>query len=107
MMHYWYIPGFKQSYADITIEKILKVVCDVLNVSLQDMKTRSRTRELVEARQLAWMTIRITLRTTCVAMGDLFNRDHTSVLHGIKTMTNLIQNDPSLFDKFNTINSLL
>jgi len=69
---------------------IADVICEHDRVSLADLRKRSRKRTFVEARAKIYHIARRTTRLTVAEMGGFFNRDHATVLNGIKLMNNLI-----------------
>ena len=69
-------------------KRILKIVSDHFGVSEEDMKGKSRKRELVRARQYALMLIKQNTNLSLYATGRMLNRDHATVLHSIGVVTN-------------------
>jgi len=71
------------------IEYYIEVVCRTYKVKRVDLVSKSRVREIVTPRHMVWYLIRtytnITLRQIC----NVFNKDHASVLHGVKMIETL------------------
>lgn len=65
-----------------------------------NLSTKSRNRELVEARHAAMFLIRKHTSLSLTEAGQLFNRDHATVLHAIKNVKNLIETDKAFRNKF-------
>lgn len=64
---------------------------------------KSRTRELVELRQIFCQIARVmgfSLKNIGVHLG---NRDHTTVIHSLKAFNNLTETDPVYREKYNNI----
>jgi chromosomal replication initiator protein len=83
-----------------------KIVSRLLNVPIDDIKSKSRKRELITARNLICYHYKTTrIDYTLEKIGHLIgNKDHATVLHGLKTYNNLYQTDKQfkeLADKFN------
>ncbi|MGY3054351.1 chromosomal replication initiation ATPase DnaA [Pedobacter sp. UYEF25] len=64
-------------------EEIILAVCQALNVGFDDLTSVRKNSEFVEARQIAFKILR-DKKHNCDTIGDLFNRDHSTVLYGVK-----------------------
>lgn len=69
------------------VVEIIRVVAVKHGISVQDIKSESRSRHMVEARHEA-MALVYKLRPdlSLPAIGRIFNRDHTSVLNAVRKM---------------------
>ena len=75
---------------DILVEKILGVVSNYYGVSVENMKSKSKTASISNARQTAIYIIRQMTELTSTEIGKIFNRDHSTVLSSIeKVETNI------------------
>lgn len=70
--------------------EIIQRVCNVFGVTRADLMSRKRKREVSQARQAAIFAI-IRLRYTQEQAGAVFNRDHSTVAHAIRTIENLCE----------------
>ena len=78
----------------ITIEQIVKKVADFYGVESSSINTRSRKREIVLVRQVAMYLAKKYLDLSTSKIGQrIGNRDHATVLHACKTITNLAETD--------------
>lgn len=78
----------------ITIEQIVKKVADFYGVESSCINTRSRKREIVLVRQVAMYLAKKYLDLSTSKIGQrIGNRDHATVLHACKTITNLAETD--------------
>lgn len=76
----------------ISHKKLLSIVSDFYNISEETLKSRTREREIVKARQMFWLLASVFCGgLTSHKLGTLLNRDHTTVLHGIKKMREEIE----------------
>jgi Bacterial dnaA protein helix-turn-helix len=74
-----------------TIAAIKAAVCEHFRVSELDMKSHRTGREVARPRQVAmWIARHATLHTI-PEIGRYFGRDHTTVLHAIKTVSKLVE----------------
>ncbi|MDR2091829.1 MAG: chromosomal replication initiator protein DnaA [Azoarcus sp.] len=81
----------------ISIEHIQKTVADYYRIKINDMHSRKRTRAIARPRQVAmWLAKELTAMSL-PAIGEAFGgRDHTTVLHACRTVTDLRQADQQL-----------
>jgi len=74
-----------QAAKPMNVNQILKVACSYYNVTLTDIKGQRRTKELVVPRQMAMFLLYELTQTPFVTIGELLgNRDHTTIMHGVK-----------------------
>ncbi len=72
-------------------KKIAESVAEFYNISMEDLIKQSRKKEFVKPRQVAMYLIRKELDNSFPSIGDFFGgRDHTTVMHAVEKMTNLI-----------------
>ncbi|MDK7675180.1 chromosomal replication initiator protein DnaA [Weeksella virosa] len=82
------------SKKEISIDYIQKTVCDYFKIPIEDIQSRSRKRDVVQARHLAMYFAKIHTKASLKSIGDkIGNRDHATVLHACKTVTNLSETD--------------
>ncbi|CAG1771034.1 partial Chromosomal replication initiator protein DnaA, partial [uncultured bacterium] len=81
----------------ITIESIQKTVADYYKIKIADMHSKKRTRSLARPRQVAmWLAKELTSESY-PAIGEAFGgRDHTTVLHACRTITDLRRSNSQL-----------
>ena len=81
---------------EISIEVLLQAMVDFYKVSLEDLQGKSRKKELVTVRQVAMHLIKKYTNHSLKAIGTYFGgRDHTTVLHALKVVDNLLDSDPA------------
>lgn len=79
-----------------TVEQIRDVVCEHFSLSVDAISTRSRKREVVQARQIAMYLSKQHTKNSLSSIGDLIGqRDHATVLHACKIVTDLMEIDKS------------
>jgi len=81
----------------LSIEHIQKTVADYYKIKTNDMFSRKRTRVIARPRQVAmWLAKELTAMSL-PAIGEAFGgRDHTTVLHACRTVSDLRQRDQNL-----------
>ena len=84
----------EQSQKPLTIPQIKRLVSTKLNVSIDDLSSKSRTKDIALARQIAMYLSREVTNISLLKIGDNFgNRDHTTVMHAIDKIKHLISTD--------------
>lgn len=90
-VHYLSQEGINKFLITKTI-KIVEIVFNHLDISMDEMTTFHRKRELVEARQISMYFIKKCFKNmTLSEIGKLFNRDHATVLYSVKHISELIK----------------
>jgi chromosomal replication initiator protein len=81
----------------ITIDNIQKTVADYFRIKVGDLFSKKRNRQIVRPRQVAmWLAKNLT-SSSYPAIGEAFGgRDHTTVLHAIRTIEALRAKDEKL-----------
>ena len=81
----------------VTVELIQSLVCKFFKISKNEMLSARRSRYLVRPRQTAIYLTKVLTSKSLPEIGREFsNRDHTTVIHSIKTIENLKKSDPEL-----------
>jgi len=84
----------KQSKHEITIDYIQKIVCDYFNMPIDSLQSKTRKREVVQARQIAMFFSKSLTKSSLTSIGSqIGHKDHATVLHACKTVNNLIDTD--------------
>jgi len=84
----------KSTTREITIDVIQKAVCDSLGVTVESILTRTRKREIVQARQIAMYFAKKLTKSSLAVIGQACgNKDHATVLHACKTVANMYESD--------------
>lgn len=79
-----------------TVEKIRDMVCEHFALSIDAISTRSRKREVVQARQIAMYLSKQLTKNSLSSIGfTIGQRDHATVLHACKIVTDLMETDKS------------
>tara|TARA_B100001175_G_scaffold196135_1_gene166488 strand:- start:2327 stop:2974 length:648 start_codon:yes stop_codon:yes gene_type:complete len=92
----------------ITVDKIQNVVSNYFNIPLSEMLSQRRSRPLARPRQIAmFLSKKMTARSLPEIGRRFANRDHTTVIHAVKTITRLSEQDDEMKKNINQIKSLL
>ena len=78
----------------VTVDKIIAEVARTFNVSAEDIRSKKRTSDVSEARQIAMYIMRETTQLSQKAIGSEFNgKDHTTVIYAITTVKKIMKED--------------
>ncbi len=92
----------------ITVDKIQNIVSNYYNISLSEMLSQRRSRPLARPRQIAmYLAKKMTTRSLPEIGRRFANRDHTTVIHAVKTITRLSEQDDEMKKNIEQIKSLL
>jgi chromosomal replication initiator protein len=82
---------------DVTIDDIQKKVTAYFRIKISDLNSPKRARSIVRPRQIAMYLAKCLTTVSLPAIGRHFGgRDHTTVMHSVATITELIQRDTAL-----------
>ena len=92
----------------ITVDKIQNTVSNFFNIALSEMLSQRRSRPLARPRQIAMYLAKKMTSRSLPEIGRRFaNRDHTTVIHAVKTITRLSEQDDEMKKNISHIKSLL
>ena len=84
----------KDQKPEMTVERIEKVVCDYFNIEPEVLQSKTRKREIVQARQLAMYFCKNYTNASLAYIGKQIGRkDHTTVLYACKAVADLLETD--------------
>ncbi|MDC0861840.1 chromosomal replication initiator protein DnaA [Alphaproteobacteria bacterium] len=92
----------------ITIDEIQKKVTEHYNIRLSDMHSPRRSRSIARPRQVAMYLAKSITTRSLPEIGRKFGgRDHTTVIHAIKTIEEIMANDPGLAEDVELLTRIL
>jgi chromosomal replication initiator protein len=84
----------KNTTRELSIDYIQKVVCDYFEMPIELIKSKTRKREIVQARQLTmYFSKQLTKNSLATIGAQCGNKDHATVLHACRTVNNLSETD--------------
>lgn len=93
---------------EITIDHILEVICAEMNVDRERLNSSERTREVAIARQLAMFLAKKHTKQPLASIGAAIGgRNHATVLHSCKTITNLMDTEKMFRQQVEHIEKIL
>ena len=88
----------------VTIDLIQTVVCKFFKISKIEMLSSRRSRYLVRPRQAAIYLTKILTSKSLPEIGREFaNRDHTTIIHSVKTIEKIKEKDSEMVDNINKL----
>jgi chromosomal replication initiator protein len=92
----------------ITVDKIQNTVANFFNIPLAEMLSQRRSRPLARPRQIAmYLTKKMTTRSLPEIGRRFANRDHTTVIHAVKTIIKISEKDDEMKRNIEQLRSLL
>jgi len=84
----------KNTTRELSVGYIQKVVCEFFNLPPEAIASKTRKREIVQARQIAMYFAKSMTKLSLATIGSqIGDKDHATVLHACKTVNNLIDTD--------------
>ncbi len=84
----------KLTQREITIDSIVKIVCDYYNIDIDTFNSAKRTRDVAQARQVAmYLSKQHTKAPLTVIGSSIGGRNHATVLHSCKAVADMMDTD--------------
>ena len=81
--------------SEITIDKINNIVAEFFSMDVERLRSQTRKREVVTARQAAMYLCKKLAKESLKSIGDAFGgRDHSTVIYACRSVNNLMETDP-------------
>jgi len=101
------LQDFAPLKAHITLEEVIRAVADFYGLEPEQLKGRCRAKKIVVPRQIAMYLARQETDASFPQIGEAFNRDHTTVLHGYEKISDQISRDEELYRQMIAIKEML
>ncbi len=93
---------------NVTIDSIQTIVCKFFKISKNEMLSSRRSRYLVRPRQTAIYLTKILTTKSLPEIGREFsNRDHTTIIHSVKTIEKLKEKNPDMNDNISKLKNII
>jgi chromosomal replication initiator protein len=84
----------KNTAKEVSIEFIQKMVCDYFDLNIDTLNSKTRKREVVQARQIVMYFAKNMTKASLATIGmHCGGKDHATVLHACRTVNNLMETD--------------
>ena len=90
-----------------TIDEIQKKVAEHFNISVKEMQSSRRARTVARPRQIAMYLAKQLTSRSLPEIGRKFDRDHTTVMHAVRKVEELILEDASLAENVDALRRIL
>ena len=92
-----------QSVHRVSSKQLIDRVAKYYNLTSKDLLGTSRMKDIKNARQVAMYLMNEELGLSTVKIGNEFNKDHTTIMHGIKVVKENIQKDFSVREQISEL----
>jgi chromosomal replication initiator protein len=96
----------RKTQREISVDFIQRIVCDYFGLEVDALHSKTRKREIVQARQIAMFFSKDMTNSSLSTIGaKIGNKDHATVLHACKTIKNLMETDKGFKTQIQDIES--
>lgn len=100
--------NIKNTQKELTVDFIYKTVCGYFGLPTDSAQSKTRKREVVQARQIAMYFSKQMTKTSLASIGaQIGGKNHATVLHACKTVNNLMDTDRQFNDIIGNIEKKL
>ncbi len=92
---------------EITIDKVAQVVADYFELTVKDLKSTARQQKIAHARHIAVFMAREVLQMSYEAIGDFFNKKHTTIMYSCDLIEEKLNSDGELKNTIEELKGLL
>jgi len=93
----------EQTVKKLTLKEIQEAVAKKFSVSMEQILSMERTQSLVTPRQLAMYIARKYTTKSLLEIGEVFEKSHATILHGVKSIKNKLDTEPDLKETLDEI----
>lgn len=98
----------KNTTKEISMDYIQKLVCEYFEVPVDMVKSATRKREIVQARQISMYLSKSLTKSSLKSIGAFYGgRDHSTVIYACQTVEDLIETDKKFKGYVNDIQKKL
>ena len=87
----------------ITIDEIQKKAAEYFNISVKEMQSSRRARTVARPRQIAMYLAKLLTMRSLPELGRKFDRDHTTVMHAVRKVEELIKEDSGVAESVDVL----
>lgn len=100
--------SFKEEEKKISIEQIQRCVAKYFNIKISDLRSKSRSQSIAFPRQISMFLVRTMTAHSLPEIGSYFGgRDHSTVLHAVNKIEDILQEKPEFQKTIQDIKDLL
>ena len=98
---------YKLEFTKERDDKIKSEICERYNLEWYRIEGTSRVRKVVDARRLYSGILRNIFRLTYHEIGDILNKNHATIIYGVRNINNLIETYPPMKERYEKIERAL
>ena len=92
----------------ITIDDVKQCVCNMYNLKVSQLDSRTRTQQIAKARQIAmYLASELTGKSHVQVGANIGNRNHATVIHAIKQVKDMMDVDETTRHEIEELTSML
>ena len=92
----------------VKIDNIQRVVADYYKIKITDLLSKQKTRDVARPRQIAMALAKEFTKHSLPEIGNFFGgRDHTTVLHAVRTVKKLLASNIDIQDDYQNLSRKL
>jgi hypothetical protein len=91
----------------VSVREVVIAVCERFMISPQSLLGRLRFKEFCQPRHMAYLLAYELTYQSLTDIGQAMDRDHTTILHGVRTMRIAIKKDPALARAYQELTAAL
>lgn len=100
--------NIKNTQKELSVDSIYRSVCEYFSIASDNAQSKTRKREIVQARQIAMYFSKHLTKSSLASIGaQIGGKNHATVLHACKTVNNLMETDRGFADIVNNIEKKL
>lgn len=89
---------------EVNVDFILAIVSEAFEISIEQLKSKSRKRDIVIGRQVAMYLSKKYTKVSLKELGGVFGgRDHSTVIYSLKTVEDLLETDDKFSGRVNGV----
>ncbi|MDI9314500.1 MAG: chromosomal replication initiator protein DnaA [Hydrotalea sp.] len=98
---------FRPERKKITIDSIQQMVAEYYDITLEELLGKSRLQDIARPRQIAMYLAKMATTRSLPSIGARFRRDHTTVIHAVKTVEGRMMDNPKFQEEVMSLLSKL
>lgn len=100
--------NIRNTQKELSVDSIYRSVCEYFSIPADNAQSKTRKREIVQARQIAMYFSKHLTKASLASIGSqIGGKNHATVLHACKTVNNLMETDRGFADIVNNIEKKL
>ncbi len=95
----------REYYRKVTPRKIIKIIAEHYELKEDDIFKKTRTKDIVQARQFLIYFLREITQLSYTSIGQLLNKDHTTIIYAYEKIVEKMKNNPEFHQEIEILRS--